>query len=415
MRSIVLFLSLISFSACGIANQTAQEPPVQTWNHNDKRLCTLKIATGAAQLNSDIGVTVNRTDLPFGRYDGMTSRRPHLLRSDLSEDTRLAAFNDNTGTTGVAVANFSRDGRIIYFQSNHEDPQWGMREEAYQMILPDPSKYLVDTYSLDNDTGEVINLSSRNRVSNFNQGPDLWNADPTKVVLTSIISGEAALFLASPTETVPLRRSNGGFTYGINSSPDGQLYAMHSDYKIYIGDVATLNDHMVPTPYPFNFSPQFSPDSSKIVFTCGDTGGSENTNFCIADVAGGPGRFLIGKNGYTGVNAYTDGYNFHGGASDTIVWAPDSQSIIFAAKSSADSVEIMRVDLNGAVTQLTNSPDGTENYNPSLSPDGQTLIFISKRGGQRNLFTMDMASGIESQLTDLDAGCGLQYPKWRNL
>src|SRR5690349_6225655 len=55
------------------------------------------------------------------------------------------------------------------------------------------------------------------------------------------------------------------------------------------------------------------------------------------------------------------------------------------------------------VRQLTNSTAEDYHlyfYNPSITPDGKYLIFISERTGISNLFRMDLRSGSIVQLTD---------------
>ncbi|HEY9529176.1 MAG TPA: oligogalacturonate lyase family protein, partial [Anaerolineales bacterium] len=55
------------------------------------------------------------------------------------------------------------------------------------------------------------------------------------------------------------------------------------------------------------------------------------------------------------------------------------------------------------VRQLTNSPAEDYHlyfYNPSITPDGQYLIFTSERTGISNLFRMDLRDGSIVQLTD---------------
>src|SRR5690349_2072363 len=55
------------------------------------------------------------------------------------------------------------------------------------------------------------------------------------------------------------------------------------------------------------------------------------------------------------------------------------------------------------VRQLTNSTAEDYHlyfYNPSITPDGEYLIFISERTGISNLFRMDLRSGSIVQLTD---------------
>lgn len=58
---------------------------------------------------------------------------------------------------------------------------------------------------------------------------------------------------------------------------------------------------------------------------------------------------------------------------------------------------------NRHVRQLTNSPAEDYHlyfYNPSVTPNGQHLIFISERTGISNLFRLDLETGVIVQLTD---------------
>jgi TolB protein len=43
---------------------------------------------------------------------------------------------------------------------------------------------------------------------------------------------------------------------------------------------------------------------------------------------------------------------------------------------------------------------GDYNISPRVSPDGKTLAFISRRGGRFQLYTLDLASGQDTSLTD---------------
>src|SRR5215208_1374287 len=55
------------------------------------------------------------------------------------------------------------------------------------------------------------------------------------------------------------------------------------------------------------------------------------------------------------------------------------------------------------VRQLTSSPAEDYHlyfYNPSITPDGKYLIFMSERTGISNLFRMDLRNGSIVQLTD---------------
>src|SRR5512138_3028119 len=55
------------------------------------------------------------------------------------------------------------------------------------------------------------------------------------------------------------------------------------------------------------------------------------------------------------------------------------------------------------VRQLTNSPAEDYHlyfYNPSVTPDGKYLIFLSERTGVSNLFRLDLTTGVIVQLTE---------------
>ncbi|MGL4573201.1 MAG: DPP IV N-terminal domain-containing protein, partial [Burkholderiaceae bacterium] len=43
---------------------------------------------------------------------------------------------------------------------------------------------------------------------------------------------------------------------------------------------------------------------------------------------------------------------------------------------------------------------GDYNISPSISPDGKTLAYVSRRGGNFQLFSLDLNTGNETQLTE---------------
>lgn len=65
------------------------------------------------------------------------------------------------------------------------------------------------------------------------------------------------------------------------------------------------------------------------------------------------------------------------------------------------------------VTQLTNSNAEDYHlyfYNPSVTPDGKYLIFLSERTGISNLFRLDLATGAIVQLSDVPPARADYYP-----
>ena len=64
----------------------------------------------------------------------------------------------------------------------------------------------------------------------------------------------------------------------------------------------------------------------------------------------------------------------------------------------AASVEIYFKTLDGTVTNLTQSV--ANEYAPSWSPDGQTLVYMSDQSGNFDIYALDMRDGVEWRLTD---------------
>jgi Tol biopolymer transport system component len=112
------------------------------------------------------------------------------------------------------------------------------------------------------------------------------------------------------------------------------------------------------------------------------------------------------------VTEFLDVPDFHGGSSDVPVWAVDSRSVFYTAQV-GQSVELFQVMLDGATQRLTNSEAGTSHYHPKPSPDGNWLVYGSKRGGVRNLFVMRLTDRKEHALTDVPAGHAAMHAWWQ--
>jgi peptidase MA superfamily protein/WD40 repeat protein len=99
-------------------------------------------------------------------------------------------------------------------------------------------------------------------------------------------------------------------------------------------------------------------------------------------------------------------------------WAPDGKSVVFSGLSVSGYSDIYRLWLTdsggvdshrpGRLERLTS--DRYEDLDPTVSPDGRTVVFSSDRTpfggtGARNLFTLDLATGSIRYLT---------YGNWRD-
>jgi hypothetical protein len=90
-------------------------------------------------------------------------------------------------------------------------------------------------------------------------------------------------------------------------------------------------------------------------------------------------------------------------------WAPDAKSVVFSGLSVSGYSDLYRLWLaDGRLERLTS--DRYEDLDPTVSPDGRTVVFASDRTpfgrtGARNLFAMDLATGAIRYLT---------YGDWRD-
>ncbi|XAL99054.1 DPP IV N-terminal domain-containing protein [Phycisphaeraceae bacterium D3-23] len=75
------------------------------------------------------------------------------------------------------------------------------------------------------------------------------------------------------------------------------------------------------------------------------------------------------------------------------------ESLVFSSTRHRETSDIYRQRIGGqAVTQLTDDPGN--DVMPCVSPDGETIVFASDRGGNWDLYLMDARGGAAVQLTN---------------
>jgi TolB protein len=201
----------------------------------------------------------------------------------------------------------------------------------------------------------------------------------------------------------------GGFAYGYSASPDGKWISYHEDYQVFVARADGSDKRKIETGHPFNFGPGWSADGEWLLFVSGVRG---NSNPYVVRRDGTGLRKLADLNGYQGWILFLDVPDFHEGSSDVPVWAADGRSVFYTAKVGAN-VELFRATLDGRVDQLTRSPEGTLHYHPQPSPDGQQLVYGSKRDGVRKLYVMRLADRSETRITNLKPGRAAMWPHWQ--
>jgi TolB protein len=82
-------------------------------------------------------------------------------------------------------------------------------------------------------------------------------------------------------------------------------------------------------------------------------------------------------------------------------FSPDGQSLYFVSDRGGNP-QIYKMPAQGGPAQRVTF-SGTYNISPALSPDGRWLAYISRTGGAFKLQLMDLASGQVTALTDTSA------------
>jgi TolB protein len=172
---------------------------------------------------------------------------------------------------------------------------------------------------------------------------------------------------------------------------DGRTIAFESDrggnVDIYAMDLGGMNVRRLTTDSADDRSPAWSPDGSHLAFT--STRGRRD-----------------GADLYV-MNA--DGSDAHRLTSDGSVWAPqysrDGHSIAFQMNRDVYVIDAV----TRAIRPITSDPDN--GMNPTWSPDGQQLAFVTTRNRQAELFTANSNGTDPKAVVSLPSGAAID-PRW---
>jgi Tol biopolymer transport system component len=358
-----------------------------------------------------IGYTEHRTNLPGGRHANVRTMRATVVRADGTGRTAAGEGLTKDADTWTQFAGWSPDGKTAVVGVGWQSPENAKWEEEHKTFRMEDGKWKYDTCLFDLATGEATNVTAVDRVSHYNSGL-FFLPGGRGLGFTALINGVSKPHLMDPDGKNKRDVSGGGgFAYGYSASPDGKLICYHQAYQLYVSAADGTGKRHIKTGNKFDFAPSWSSDGKWLLFLSGE---HFDCHPHVVRPDGSGLKKLAARGGYKGVVEFLDVPDFHGGSSDVPVWSPDGSSVYHTAKVGM-RVELFRVTLDGIATQLTETPDDTLHYHSQPSPDGNWLVYGSRRGGVRNLYVMNLTDRSERRITDVKAGTAAMWPHWQPL
>ncbi len=166
-------------------------------------------------------------------------------------------------------------------------------------------------------------------------------------------------------------------------TPDGtrMVYAaaMEAGMELFSSDLSGADVHQITSDGGRKVQPAVSPDGEWIVYGSGPDG---TQNLALVRIDGSDGRRLT-------EGASNDGHPY---------WLPDGSGLVFDSNRVGVGTDIFHLELEtGALRNLSNDP-GIDLV-PTVSPDGEWVIFGSSRSGNWDLFLVPFRGGGARQLT----------------
>jgi TolB protein len=182
---------------------------------------------------------------------------------------------------------------------------------------------------------------------------------------------------------------------GIASTQIAFVSSRTGSKEVWLMDYDGANQHPLTSLRTISLMPRWSPDASRIAFTCYQpVGGVVSAQICIYSMDAGK---VISFPRFRGTNS-------------AAAWSPDGTQLIFSS-SMAGNPELYVTDTGGGKPKrLTFSNGGSTS--PAWNPKtGQSVVFVSDRGGIPKLFMMN-ADGTNSAEIDLPDKGYLIDPAW---
>src|SRR5579862_3675038 len=190
-----------------------------------------------------------------------------------------------------------------------------------------------------------------------------------------------------------IARLSGGLP-GIASTQIAFVSGRSGNKEIWAMDYDGANQHQLTTMRSISLTPRWSPDASRIAFTCYPTNGIVSAQICMYSML---------------TNKLVTWPRFRG-TNSAPAWSPDGSKVMFMSSMDGNP-ELFTSDADGShVQRLTHSAGASTSaaWNPKT---GQQVAFVSDRGGTPQLYVMDSAGGDVQKLPLPDMGYVID-PAW---
>jgi TolB protein len=192
-----------------------------------------------------------------------------------------------------------------------------------------------------------------------------------------------------------INKLSGGLP-GIASTQIAFVSNRSGNKEIWSMDYDGENEHQITQLHTISLTPRWSPDASRIAFTCyAPHGGSVLTaQICVQSMLTNK---LISWPRFQGTNS-------------SPAWSPDGSQIMFMS-SMYGNPELFTTDASGARPKRLTYSNGA-NTSPSWNPKtGQQVAFVSDRGGIPQLYVMNVDGTSQTKVDLPDMGYVID-PAW---
>jgi len=260
-------------------------------------------------------------------------------------------------------------------------------------------------YVSDFDGGNVTAITE----GNYPHLSPSWSPDGRYIAFTSYEHKNPELFIFDTQTRIKKRLTNfAGLDSGANFSSDGKWIAYTSsrgdDTDIFMTNPQGVGKRLLIEGSGLDVDPKFSPDGKQIAFVSGRFG---NPHIFVAAMDKGDSPKVTSDKRLT----YAGWYNA------TPNWSPDSDKIVFAGyDKDINRWDTFMMNPDGSQLERLTLKAG-DNESPSFSPNGQLIAFGSNRvgegnsKGQGNLWIMNRDGSNQHKL-DVKGFYDVAAPMW---